>query len=59
MVTLQEQGVGEVDSRQGEEEAAELLLRALEEVQEPQASVEEEGGSQNPALEEVVVVGDH
>ena len=56
MVTLQEQGVGVVDSRQGEEAAAELLLRAWEEVQEPQASVEEEGGSQNPAWE---VVGDH
>ena len=57
MVTLQEQGVGVVDSRQGEEAAAELLLRAWEEVQELQASVVEEGGSQNPAWEEVV--GDH
>ena len=56
MVTLQERGVGEVGSRQGEEAAAELLLRAWEEVQEPQASVEE-GGSQNTAWEEVV--GDH
>ena len=53
MVTLQEQGVGEVDSRQGEVAAAELLLRAWEEVQEPQASVEE-GGSHYLAWEEVV-----
>lgn len=53
MVTLQAQGVGEVDSRQGEEVAAELLIRAWEEVQEPQVSVEV-GGSQNPASEEVV-----
>ena len=48
MVNLQERGVGEEDSRQGE--AAELLLRAWEEVQEPQASVEEEG-SHYPAWE--------
>ena len=56
MVTLQELEVGEEDSRQGEAAGAEHLLRAWEEVQEPQASVEE-GGSQNQAWE--VVVGDH
>ena len=57
MVTLQEQGVGEGDIRQGEAAAAELLLRPWDDVQEPQALVEEEGGSQNQASEEVV--GDH
>ena len=55
-VTLQELGVGEEDSRQGEAAGAEHLLRAWEEEQEPQASVVE-GGSQKPACE--VVVGDH
>ena len=53
MVTLQELEVGEEDSRQGEGVGAEHLLRAWEEVLEPQASVVE-GGSQNPAWEEVV-----
>ena len=57
MVTLQEQGVGEEDIRQGEAAAAELLLRPWDDVQEPQALVEEEGGSQNQESEEVV--GDH
>lgn len=44
----QEQGVGVEDSRPEEEEAAEHLLKAWEEVQEFQASVGE-GDSQNLA----------
>ena len=48
--------MGEEDSRQGEAAGAEHLLRAWEEVLEPQASVVE-GGSQKPAWEEGV--GDH